>query len=722
MYKVNRFILVTGVFILTCVILVVAFPAGEAKTDGGICIWWDITGTWSYKASWGGYGTMQFLQDSEGKITGSWYNAANGASGTLEGSIIGASLGFIVPESEEDFQGTVNVNGDIIGGTFSLGDQSGTWEASGAAQCLKNQPPPPPGTVTVTMRWSDNVYRYYPGSDVSTLLPAINFLGPVTLNTEVVIYDTDLPDKLKVFDDLEGNLIFLGYLNPAGETTDGGARYTGYVTVRQSGPIGSGMREYHKVRIGYHKDYQPVESEGLSVDGTRTPSDAPAQLQPTLTPTPDDVLIINQYLIDPSGYLYDTSNNARIEGANVAVYEKQGSEFLLWNAFEFLQTNPQASDEEGRYGWDVPEGDYQVRASKQCYTNVDSEVMHIPPERKDVNLGMTPVGCSSVKIASAWTTDNEGSRDDKFSPGEQVELHSTITNTATSDITVDVDWTVSDPEGKRVEALSGTGTYVIAPFGANLKHDVTIPAGSTGGIYRYTTSFTYQNQTSIMSTQFFVLGGNSGNNTYTYMPLVLRTIEQSPPPAEGINGEVTYNGGPATGIDLQMRHYDGWQWSTVMTTTTGSDGGYQFTGLPSLDVFEQYVVRYGLNDSDSRYISYWIGNEISSYTAGENTAGGDFDIVAFNLLSPNDDASLNLPTTFTWERRGISGDMYSWYLTDYYGSVYWETTDLGDVSSYTLTSLPSGFDYGETYYWTVLVYNGLNGYGLPDYRNIIFWE
>jgi hypothetical protein len=196
-------------------------------------------------------------------------------------------------------------------------------------------------------------------------------------------------------------------------------------------------------------------------------------------------------------------------------------------------------------------------------------------------------------------------------------------------------------------------------------------------------------------------------------------------PAGGINGSVTHNGAVASGIELRLRHYDGVDWSTALTTTTGSDGSYLFTGAPSLGQDEKYYVRYGPNSVNDQYLYEWFCPDITSYTAGESAAGGDFDIANVELVSPESYDTESLPATFTWQRRGLSGDTYVWRLFYFVGNSIsddWETDDLGDVGSYTLTTLPSWAWYNEEYGWDVFVYNGSDSYGTSYYYHSVYFS
>ena len=185
--------------------------------------------------------------------------------------------------------------------------------------------------------------------------------------------------------------------------------------------------------------------------------------------------------------------------------------------------------------------------------------------------------------------------------------------------------------------------------------------------------------------------------------------------SNGIYGVVTYNAAAAPGITLDLRFDDGAAWSTAATTSTNGDGGYCFSGVPSLGAGQVYYVRYGPNADDDRYLSHWFGPDITSYTAASRVAGGDFDIADVELLSPDPGATVTLPETFTWRRRELAGDTYRWRLFVPFGTDAWWSNDLGDVGSFTLNGLPQGAVYGREYGWHVLVFHGPDSYGSSYY-------
>ena len=94
-------------------------------------------------------------------------------------------------------------------------------------------------------------------------------------------------------------------------------------------------------------------------------------------------------IVDPSGYVYETFPENRLEGVTATLYyENDEGNMQVWDAEEYQQINPQKTDKEGAYGWDVPEGLWQVSYSKEGYETVKSEKLEVPPPQLDVNIEM----------------------------------------------------------------------------------------------------------------------------------------------------------------------------------------------------------------------------------------------------------------------------------------------------------------------------------------------
>ncbi len=104
-----------------------------------------------------------------------------------------------------------------------------------------------------------------------------------------------------------------------------------------------------------------------------------------------------EWIIDPSGYIYEAVSENRVEGATVTIYYKDEAENQVkWNAEEFNQENPLTSDENGNYGWFVPAGEWKVVAEKDGY-RTESEWLPVPPPQLDVNLEL--VSTMQPKVA-----------------------------------------------------------------------------------------------------------------------------------------------------------------------------------------------------------------------------------------------------------------------------------------------------------------------------------
>jgi hypothetical protein len=202
----------------------------------------------------------------------------------------------------------------------------------------------------------------------------------------------------------------------------------------------------------------------------------------------------------------------------------------------------------------------------------------------------------------------------------------------------------------------------------------------------------------------------SSSVSLMYLPLI-----KKPRPSQGLFGRVTVNGAPGANFPLSLRFMNGNSWSTIANTTTQSDGWYSFTGVPSLNPGQAYYVLYQNPDLNTTWLWAWHTRSIGSYTAGGAVHMGDFDLADIALITPGDGVSVHLPATFRWLRRPASfQDSYEFNLFDPYDGdpYFWTDPPLGYVDSYTLTSLPSGFNVGNPYVWEIWVYSPDGGFGV----------
>jgi uncharacterized repeat protein (TIGR01451 family) len=103
-------------------------------------------------------------------------------------------------------------------------------------------------------------------------------------------------------------------------------------------------------------------------------------------------------LIDPSGYVFEGSMDNRLEGVTAVVEElmEETDTWSRWDAEFFGQVNPQTTDEDGRYGWDVIEGNWRVIFSKEGYEAYDSRIVVVPPAETQLNVPLVATTAPEV--------------------------------------------------------------------------------------------------------------------------------------------------------------------------------------------------------------------------------------------------------------------------------------------------------------------------------------
>ena len=107
-------------------------------------------------------------------------------------------------------------------------------------------------------------------------------------------------------------------------------------------------------------------------------------------------------LIDPSGFAYEYLPGNPIEGVTAEVwYQDESGNAVLWNAADFDQLNPQITDIDGWYAWDVPEGLWQVRLTKEGYESAQSEWLPVLPVQVGIDMNMTSTLPAQIKEATA---------------------------------------------------------------------------------------------------------------------------------------------------------------------------------------------------------------------------------------------------------------------------------------------------------------------------------
>jgi hypothetical protein len=115
------------------------------------------------------------------------------------------------------------------------------------------------------------------------------------------------------------------------------------------------------------------------------------------------------WIYDPSGFVYEGVEDDRIEGVTAtalflpkeaapdAASAKASDGWQFWDAEWYLQENPQTTNAEGRYAWDVPEGWWMVQYVKEGYQTAYSDALPVPPPQLDVNIPMVKLEKPAVE-------------------------------------------------------------------------------------------------------------------------------------------------------------------------------------------------------------------------------------------------------------------------------------------------------------------------------------
>jgi len=111
-------------------------------------------------------------------------------------------------------------------------------------------------------------------------------------------------------------------------------------------------------------------------------------------------------LIDPSGFVFEGSMDNKLEGVQAIVETQDANQnWIKWDAVKFGQINPQVTDSEGRYGWDVITGKWRVIFTKVGYEPYISRVMDVPPPETELNIPMVKIGDPSILTTSVTGKD-----------------------------------------------------------------------------------------------------------------------------------------------------------------------------------------------------------------------------------------------------------------------------------------------------------------------------
>lgn len=160
--------------------------------------------------------------------------------------------------------------------------------------------------------------------------------------------------------------------------------------------------------------------------------------------------------IDPSGYVFEATESQRVSGVKATALVKDGDSFRDWSeAADWDEVNPQITNAEGKYGWDVPEGVWKVRFEGEGYQTYETKEVEVPPAHDQVNIGLLATAQPQVKSVEVYP-DGVEVEFDRYMLPSSLEGNITI---------LDADgYTVPVKEMVLLDAVDNTGYTGTGPY------------------------------------------------------------------------------------------------------------------------------------------------------------------------------------------------------------------------------------------------------------------
>ena len=168
------------------------------------------------------------------------------------------------------------------------------------------------------------------------------------------------------------------------------------------------------------------------------------------------------FLVDPSGYAYEAVQSNVLEGVTATIWyrDADGAE-LRWNADLYDQLNPVVTLDDGAFAWVVPEGEWQVRLTKDGFEETVSEWMTVPPEHTNVYLPMVTKQHPTLSAFDAYE-DHAVLTFDMFMDIDTVNTENVRIYTLVDGNTVYFEGAVEPLD--KTETAEGSGVYYARSF------------------------------------------------------------------------------------------------------------------------------------------------------------------------------------------------------------------------------------------------------------------
>lgn len=332
---------------------------------------------------------------------------------------------------------------------------------------------------------------------------------------------------------------------------------------------------------------------------------------------PDDP----QWLMDPSGYVFEAVENQRIEGIKATAQTDTGGSWTAWNDDALIaseQDNPQTTDINGKYGWDVPVGNWRVLfedASKKYQTAL-SKSMTVPPAHTEVNIGListeqprvsdVSVDPSGLEIEFSKYMQSESIYDSKLNlanvqvfetvGGEAVPcdtidfIVSAENNGYKADATYQEDVIASDTFVKRIRFNADTSLY---PGGFKLYEDDGI---------------TKKQYSVIVSGNVLSYSGVSMGDDYTNNNVTANIRQSAAEPVSNISGG-SYADSQTVSLSTGTSGADIYYTTNGTAPTTSSNKYKSPITISESCILQAFASKVGMNDSTVFSAQYNIGSE-----------------------------------------------------------------------------------------------------------------
>ena len=363
------------------------------------------------------------------------------------------------------------------------------------------------------------------------------------------------------------------------------------------------------------------------------------------------------WVVDPSGYVYDAQTNARLQDVTVSAYwipydgkadfyknvpgtDQYGT---LWNASEYEQMNPLQSSAEGKYAWDVPEGWWRVKFEKEGYETTWSEWMTVPPIQTDVNIGMNSLSKPTFTPTPKPTT----------TPVPTKKLTPTPTGKATP---VPTKQTTPKPTEKVFPTPTPTRVPSVADFAERLYTVALNRASEPEGKKYWVDEITSGNKTGGECAYFFLIEAkefkNRGLSTEAFVETLYQTFFDR---ASEPNGKAYWVGelkkGAKTREDVINGFIDSTEWCNICATYGVKSGApnakAEYASQNAINFATRLYTCCLGRDPEEKGLNYWSLALTNLEQTGFNAAKLFFTSEEFtNKKTSNEEFVTRLYTTF----------------------------------------------------------------------------